>query len=72
VGKGFAMSLSSITLKLEPGREPAIGFDDVVDDDPDSWNFFTASLSRRHVLAAAVRVHHRPTFHLTTVHGPEI
>jgi 4'-phosphopantetheinyl transferase len=56
VGKGLSLRLLSITLDLDGGPEPRIGFAPPVEDDPAAWWFALRPPAPGFMLAVAARV----------------
>jgi 4'-phosphopantetheinyl transferase len=55
-GMGLAIPLDQFSFLISQGREPGIAFDPRLKDDPATWQFARLLPTRRHAVAAAVRV----------------
>jgi 4'-phosphopantetheinyl transferase len=55
-GMGLAIPLDQFSFLIDPGKEPGIAFDPRLKDDPAAWQFARVLPTRRHAVAAAVRV----------------
>lgn len=55
-GMGLAIPLDQFSFLIRGSEEPVIGFDPRLKDDPATWQFARIRPTRRHAMAAAVRV----------------